>query len=92
MHATRTYLGWEAVMGGIEEMGLTTHQIKQAKSRRDESDFSVASLMGQTYIHALVPEQPKSHETPQYGQWRNAKVRKRGLLSEHQRSSHGLAS
>jgi predicted AAA+ superfamily ATPase len=58
MEAVRDYLAWQNITGRIEEMNLSQQQAKQAITRRDQADEGVRLRIAQTYIWALVPEQP----------------------------------
>ena len=58
MEAVRDLLAWQNIASRIEEMNLSQQQAKQALTRRDQANEGVNARIGQTYIWAIVPEQP----------------------------------
>jgi len=58
MEAVRDLLAWQNIASRIEEMNLSPQQAKQAITRRDQAHEGVTSRISQTYIWAIVPEQP----------------------------------
>jgi len=58
MEAVRDLLAWQNIASRIEEMNLSPQQAKQATTRRDQAQEGVTSRIAQTYIWAIVPEQP----------------------------------
>ena len=58
MEAVRDLLAWQNIASRIEEMNLSPQQAKQATTRRDQAHEGVTSRIAQTYIWAIVPEQP----------------------------------
>ena len=58
MEAVRDLLAWQNIASRIEEMNLSPQQAKQATTRRDQAHEGVTSQIAQTYIWAIVPEQP----------------------------------
>ena len=58
MDAVRDLLAWQNIASRIEEMNLSPQQAKQATTRRDQANEGVSLRIGQTYIWAIVPEQP----------------------------------
>jgi predicted AAA+ superfamily ATPase len=58
MEAVRDLLAWQNIASRIEEMNLSPQQAKQATTRRDQAHEGVTSRISQTYIWAIVPEQP----------------------------------
>jgi hypothetical protein len=58
MEAVRDLLAWQNISSRIEEMNLSPQQAKQATTRRDQAHEGVTSRIAQTYIWAIVPEQP----------------------------------
>ena len=58
MEAVRDLLAWQNIASRIEEMNLSPQQAKQATTRRDQAHEGVTSRIAQTYIWAVVPEQP----------------------------------
>jgi len=58
LEAVRDFLAWQNIASRIEEMNLSPQQAKQATTRRDQANEGVTSRIAQTYIWAIVPEQP----------------------------------
>lgn len=58
MEAVRDLLAWQNISSRIEEMNLSPQKAKQATTRRDQAHEGVTSRIAQTYIWAIVPEQP----------------------------------
>jgi predicted AAA+ superfamily ATPase len=58
MEAVRDLLAWQNIASRIEEMNLSPQQAKQATTRRDQANDGVTARIAQTYIWAIVPEQP----------------------------------
>lgn len=58
MEATRDLLAWQNIASRIDELNLSQQQAKQALTRRDQANESVMLRIAQTYIWAIVPEQP----------------------------------
>ena len=58
MEATREFLAWDDIAGRVDELNLAPQQARQAATRRQDADATVQSRIAQTYVHALVPEQP----------------------------------
>lgn len=58
MEAVRDLLAWQNIAGRIEEMNLSQQQAKQALTRREQAEESVRLRIAQTFIWAIVPEQP----------------------------------
>jgi predicted AAA+ superfamily ATPase len=58
MDAAREFLAWDNVAGRAEELNLSPQQARQASTRRQNADDAVNGRIAQTYVHAIVPEQP----------------------------------
>ena len=58
LEAVRDFLAWQNIASRIEEMNLSPQQAKQATTRRDQANEGATSRIAQTYIWAIVPEQP----------------------------------
>ena len=58
MDATRQFLAWDDIAGRIDELDLAPQQAKQVATRQQQADEAVRLRIAETYIHALVPEQP----------------------------------
>jgi predicted AAA+ superfamily ATPase len=59
MEAVRDFLAWQNITGRIEEMNLSQQQAKQAITRRDQAEEGVKLRISQSFIWAIVPEQPE---------------------------------
>ncbi len=55
--AVRHYLAWESILRDRESLDLPPHQVRQAETRREESDNAVKGRIGETYQWLLVPSQ-----------------------------------
>ena len=55
--AVRRYLAWESILADRERLDLPPHQVKQAETRKQESDNAVRGRIGETYQWLLVPKQ-----------------------------------
>jgi len=62
MDSTRSYLAWEDIVSRADGLNLSPQQAKQAIDRRDDAGQATDLRIGQTYVHALVPEQPNPGE------------------------------
>lgn len=56
--AVRDYLGWSHVLEHEAELDLTANQKNQAQQRRTQAEDNINLRLLQTFIWALVPEQP----------------------------------
>lgn len=52
------YLAWDSIVRDMEALNLDVFQNNQAKTKREQADKNVRSLIQETYIWLLVPEQP----------------------------------
>ena len=55
--AVRRYLAWQSILDDREGLDLPPHQVKQAETRKQESDNAVRGRIGETYQWLLVPKQ-----------------------------------
>lgn len=55
--ATRQYLAWKSVVEDAETLNLSPHQQKQANTKLNETDNTVTSRIGETFVHVLTPKQ-----------------------------------
>ena len=55
--AVRRYLAWQSILNERERLDLPPHQVKQAETRKQESDNAVRGRIGETYQWLLVPKQ-----------------------------------
>ncbi len=58
MDSARSYLAWDDIVSRADGLNLSPQQAKQAIDRRDDASQATDLRIGQTYVHALVPEQP----------------------------------
>ena len=58
MDSVRDFLAWDDIAGRVEELNLSPQQAKQAANRQSQANESVQLRIAQTYVHAIVPEQP----------------------------------
>lgn len=66
MEAVRDFLAWQNITSRIEEMNLSQQQAKQAVTRRDQANDGVRLRIAQSYIWAIVPEQPEPSKPIQW--------------------------
>ncbi len=57
MDSVRSFLAWQSIAARVEEHNLSPQQAKQAQDRQAEENEAADLRIGQTYIHAIVPEQ-----------------------------------
>ena len=55
--AVRRYLAWQSILDDRERLDLPPHQVRQAETRKQESDNAVRGRIGETYQWLLVPKQ-----------------------------------
>ena len=62
--AVRLWMAWSSIADEHEQLNLDAFQRKQAESKRDEFENTVAARILETWIWVLVPQQsePKIHE------------------------------
>ncbi len=58
MDSARSFMAWQDIVTRAEGLNLSPQQAKQAIDRRDDASQAADLRIAQTYIHALVPEQP----------------------------------
>lgn len=58
MDSTRNYLAWLDIASRVEDLNLSPQQVKQVRDRQADASEATDLRIAQTYIHALVPEQP----------------------------------
>ena len=58
MDSARSYLAWQDIASRIEDLNLSPQQAKQTQDRKADASQATELRIGQTYFHALVPEQP----------------------------------
>ena len=86
-HATRLWLAWCSIVDDEEAMNLTSHQLRQAESKRDETSKQVDSLIAETFNLIIAPIQNlDTHNI----EWQTIRVSTRGSLAS--RTSSKLSS
>lgn len=55
--AVRSYLAWESILAEKDALDLSPHQVRQAETRKDAADSTVAARLPETYQWLLVPVQ-----------------------------------
>lgn len=58
MDSARNFLAWQDIVNRIEALDLSPQQVKQAQDRQADASEATDLRIGQTYVHAIVPEQP----------------------------------
>lgn len=58
MDSTRSFLAWQDIVSRIDDLNLSPQQVTQARDRQQDASHATDLRIGQTYFHALVPEQP----------------------------------
>ena len=77
--AVRRYLAWESILNDRERLDLPPHQVRQAETRKQESDNAVKGRIGETYQWLLVPVQPLPTDDVK---WENIRLTAQGALAE----------
>ena len=77
--AARSHLAWKSIVDDAETLNLSPHQQKQANSKLNETDNTVTSRIGETFVHVLTP-----HQTPGTAEieWQVTKPSGAGSLAE----------
>ena len=57
LDAARSHLAWHSIVGSSDELQLTTHQLRQAQTKVDDSRKQIVSLIAETFNLVLTPEQ-----------------------------------
>ncbi|MCY3849326.1 MAG: DUF499 domain-containing protein [Acidimicrobiaceae bacterium] len=55
--AARALLAWRSIVVSSDDLQLTAHQLRQAQTKRDDSDKRVESLINETFKLVLTPHQ-----------------------------------
>jgi predicted AAA+ superfamily ATPase len=58
--AMRLFMAWRSIVDDEETLQLTPFQKRQATTKRDEWDKTVAARIGETWVWAMAPHQPDS--------------------------------
>ena len=57
LDAARSHLAWRSIVDSSDELQLTTHQLRQAQTKVDDSRKQIVSLIAETFNLVLTPEQ-----------------------------------
>ena len=77
--AVRRYLAWDSILSEKDRLDLPPHQVRQAETRKQESDNAVKGRIGETYQWLLVPGQA----SPADGvKWESIRLTVQGALAE----------
>ena len=77
--AVRFYLAWQSILDDKERLDLPPHQVRQADTRRQESDNAVRGRIGETYQWLLAPGQPSPQGEVK---WESIRLTAQGALAE----------
>ena len=78
--AVRRYLAWQSILDDRERLDLPPHQVRQAQTRKQESDQAVNGRIGETYQWLLAPGQ--STPTDEL-KWDAIRLTGQGALADH---------
>jgi hypothetical protein len=56
--AVSHYLAWASILDDKEDLNLPPQDVRQAESRKNEASGTVDSRLQETYVWALIPQQP----------------------------------
>ena len=77
--AVRFYLAWQSIVNDKDRLDLPPHQVRQAETRKQESDNAVRGRIGETYQWLLAPGQ----SSPQGEvKWEGIRLTAQGALAE----------
>ncbi len=77
--AVRRYLAWRSILDDRERLDLPPHQVRQAETRKTESDQSVNARIGEAYQWLLAPGQSKPTDDLK---WESVRLTGKGALAE----------
>ena len=77
--AVRRYLAWDSILSDRERLDLPPHQVRQAETRKQESDNAVKGRIGETYQWLLVPGQSSPTDDVK---WESIRLTAQGALAE----------
>ena len=77
--AVRRYLAWDSILSDRERLDLPPHQVRQAETRKQESDNAVKGRVGETYQWLLVPGQASPTDDVK---WESIRLTAQGALAE----------
>lgn len=86
--AVRSFLAWESILDGREELNLDPYQVKQAEAQREGAAAAVTARLPETYQWLLVPKQDKAEAAA--FEWQATRLSGQGALAE--RASKRLKS
>ena len=77
--AVRHYLAWQSILDDRERLDLPPHQVRQAETRKQESDNAVRARIGEAYQWLLAPTQSSPTDTLR---WESIRLTAQGALAE----------
>lgn len=79
LDAVRAYLAWKSIVDDAEHLNLDNFQKRQAETKKQESNVTVASRLPETYQWLIVPVQPNPTEP---SDWQTYRLTGQGSLAE----------
>ena len=77
--AVRRFLAWQSILEDRERLDLPPHQVRQAETRKQESDNAVQGRIGESYQWLLVPGQSSPSDKVE---WKSIRLTAQGPLAE----------
>ena len=77
--AVRRYLAWDSILNEKDRLDLPPHQVRQAETRKRESDDAVKGRIGETYQWLLAPGQASPTDDVK---WESIRLTAQGALAE----------
>ena len=77
--AVRHYLAWQSILDDRDRLDLPPHQVRQAESRKQESDNAVRARIGEAYHWLLAPAQSSPTDALK---WESIRLTAQGALAE----------
>ena len=77
--AVRHYLAWQSILDDRDRLDLPPHQVRQAETRKQESDNAVRARIGEAYQWLLAPAQSSPTDTLR---WESIRLTAQGALAE----------
>ena len=77
--AVRRFLAWQSILQDRERLDLPPHQVRQAETRKQESDNAVQGRIGESYQWLLVPGQSSPSDKVE---WKSIRLTAQAPLAE----------
>ena len=77
--AVRRFLAWQSILQDRERLDLPPHQVRQAETRKQESDNAVQGRIGESYQWLLVPSQSSPTDKVE---WKSIRLTAQGSLAD----------